>query len=172
MPQVSKVDRLSKEDREWFEQQLIKQRFAGYERLVEMAAERGIEISVSSAHRFGKGFKDRLERIRVITEQARAVVAESPDDEGTVNEALMRIVQERLFGLMVDSELDPDSLPKMARAIADVARASVSQKKMVADIRRQAFEEAAKEASTSARAQGLSDDGVNVMRAAIMEKMA
>lgn len=169
---LSKVERLSREDREWFEQQLIEQRFAGYEQLVKLALEeRGIEISVSSAHRFGKTFKERLQAIQLVTEQARAVVQTSPDEEGAVNDALMRLIQEKLFTVVLEAQLDTNDISKVTRAIADLARASVSQKKMAAEVRKQALEEAAKAAESTARLEGLSDAGVEAMRAAIMGEM-
>lgn len=143
MPQISKVMRLSKEDREWLDAELIKRGFGGYEVMESLCHERGIDISSSSLHRHGQGLRDRLERIRVVTEQARAVVAESPDDEGAVNEALMRLVQEQLFDLLTKAQLDADgmTLPQIARAIADLGRASISQKRLAADARERVLKE-------------------------------
>ncbi len=170
MPRVSKVDLLNSEQRQWLDRELVSRGFAGYEELVADCRAHGIDLSVSGLGRYGKSFKDRLERVRLITEQARAVVAESPDDEGAVNEALMRLVQERLFDVMVDAQFDVESmsLDKVARAIADLGRASISQKKLAAEVRRQALEEAATQAEQTGRKQGLSDDGVDALRKAIM----
>jgi hypothetical protein len=65
------------------------------------------------------------------SEQARSVV---PDEEGAVNEALMRLVQEHLFKLLM-SEGDQIDLPKVARAVTELGRASVVQKKWQAEVR-------------------------------------
>lgn len=143
MPQVSKVERLNPEDRAWFDRELVRRGFAGYEEFVADCQQRGIDVSVSSAHRYGQSFKDRLERLRVVTEQARAVVAESPDDEGAMNEALMRLVQNQLFDLLEKCNFDTEgmTLTQVARAIADLGRASVSQKKLAAEARERVLAE-------------------------------
>lgn len=172
MPQVSKAQRLNAEDKQWLDQQLVQRGFSGYTELEALCKDRGIDISSSSLHRYGSTFKDRLDSVKLVTEQARAVVAEAPDDEGAINEALMRLVQEKLFGVVMEVEMAPGDIGKIAKAIADLGRASVSQKRLAAEVRKQALEDAANSAESAGRAQGVSDDGIAAMRAAIMESMA
>lgn len=171
MPPVSKVQRLSQEDKAWLDAELIQRGFSGYDELEAICRERGIDIASSSLHRYGQTFRDRLDAVKMITEQAKAVVDSAPDDEGAVNEALMRLVQEKLFNLVIDAEIDTKKLDlaKVAKAIADLGRASVSQKRMAAEARKQALEEAAAQAETVGRAQGLSKEGVAALREAIMQ---
>ena len=66
------------------------------------------------------------------SEQARAVVEAAPDEEGSVNEALMRFVQEHLFKMLLagDDKFDPY---KMAKAVAELGKVSVVQKKWNAE---------------------------------------
>jgi len=85
-------------------------------------------------HRYGQGFEERLAALKMASEQARAVVTAAPDEEGAVNEALMRLVQEHLFKLLM-SEGDQIDLPKVARAVAELGRASVVQKKWQTEVR-------------------------------------
>jgi len=75
--------------------------------------------------------------LKVSTEQARAVVQASPDDEGAMNEALIRLTQDKLFGLLVELDVDPESvnITKVTKSIADLARASVTQKRWQMDVR-------------------------------------
>lgn len=171
MPQVGKVQRLNADDKAWLDDLLIARGFSGYAELELLCRERGVDISSSAIHRYGKNFQQRLEAVKLVTEQARAVVESAPDDEGAVNDALMRIVQEKLFNILVDAELDTDNLPKLARAIADLGRAAVNQKKLAAEVRKQVLEQAAASAEASARKQGVSRDGVAALRAAIMGQM-
>lgn len=172
MPRVSKVQRLNEDDKAWLDDLLIARGFSGYAELEQLCRERGVDISSSAIHRYGQSFQERLEAVRLVTEQARAVVEHAPDEEGAVNDALMRIVQEKLFTILVDTELDTDNLPKLARAIADLGRAAVNQKKMAAEVRKQVLTEAAANAEASARKQGVSKDGVAALRAAIMGQLA
>ncbi len=172
MPQVSKIRRLNTDDKEWLDRELISRGFSGYSELEAICRDRGIDISSSALHRYGSDFSERLDRLKMVTEQARAIVAEAPDDEGAINEALMRLVQEKLMGVVMEIEMAPGDIGKIAKAIADLGRASVSQKRLAAEVRKQALEDAANSAESAGRAQGVSDDGIAAMRAAIMESMA
>src|SRR5690606_6677096 len=101
--------------------------FAGYEALSDWLGEQGFEISKSALHRYGAQFEDRVSALKLATDQARAIVAESPDDEGTMSEALMRLVQEKLFSILLEMEVDPAkvNLNSLARSVAELGRASV-----------------------------------------------
>lgn len=94
-------------------------------------------------HRYGQNFEERLSALKIASEQARAVVAAAPDEEGAVNEALMRLVQEHLFKLLL-TEGGQIDLPKVAKAVAELGRASVVQKKWQAEYREKAEAAAAK----------------------------
>lgn len=164
MPPRSKVDLLPDPVREELERRLMKGGFSGYRDLAAWLAEQGFEISKSSLHAWGQDFEARVGALKRVTAQARAIVAESPDDEGSMNDALIRLTQERVFGLMMDLEIDlgPGELAKVTKAVAELSRASVSQKRLMAEVRaemeRQAREAAAKVADGAARKAGLSAD--------------
>jgi hypothetical protein len=172
MPQVSKVQRLNADDKAWLDDLLVARGFSGYTELEQLCRERGIDISSSAIHRYGQEFQERLDRIKVVTEQSMAIVRASSDDEGATNEALMRLAQEKLFNVLVDIELAPDNIAKVTKAIADLTRASVSQKKMAAEVRRKALEDAAAQAEKVGRKQGLTDEGTALLREAIMQELA
>lgn len=137
MPPRSKVDLLPQPVREELNRRLLNGGFGGYEKLEAWLLEQGFEIGKSSLHRYGTQFESRLENLKLATEQARAIVDASPDDEGAVNEALLRLTQERLFGLLLEAgeELTPKGLGAVTRAVADITRASVSQKKFAEEAR-------------------------------------
>ena len=71
------------------------------------------------------------------TEQARAVAEASKDDEGHMNDALIRLVQTKAFEALIDAE-SAESLPKMGVMIAKLSKASVDQKKWMAEMRKKA----------------------------------
>lgn len=173
MPQVSKVQRLNAEDKQWLDSELTRRGFSGYDELEELCRERGIDISSSSLHRYGQSFRDRVDAVKMITEQAKAVVESAPDDEGAVNEALMRLVQEKLFTFVIEAELGTDKmdLGKVARAIADLGRASVSQKRLAAEARQQALLDAANRVDTAAQERGLSAEDAKFWRERVLMGM-
>lgn len=122
------------------ERLLIAGRFSGYDGLAEWLQGQGFAISRSSLHRWGSTFEERCAGLKLATEQARAIVEASPDSEGAMGMALTRLVQEKLFGVLLDLQVDPSDvpLPKLTRAIADLSRAGVTQLKHAADVRKQA----------------------------------
>ncbi|WP_346841226.1 DUF3486 family protein [Metapseudomonas otitidis] len=166
MPPRSKVGALPAEVKAWLDQALVENNFSGYEALSAELAERGYSIGKSALHAYGQSFEDRLSRLRVASEQAKAVVTAAPDEEGAVNEALMRLVQEHLFNLLM-TEGGKVDLPKVAKAVAELGRASVVQKKWQAEVKARA-EVAAQAVERIVRKGGLDASTVNEIRSQIL----
>lgn len=166
MPPRSKVAALPAEVKAWLDQALVENNFSGYEALSAELAERGFSIGKSALHSYGQNFEERLSALRLASEQARAVVAAAPDEEGAVNEALMRLVQEHLFKLLMSEEGKID-LPKVAKAVAELGRASVVQKKWQAEVRAKA-EAAASQVEKIAKKGGLDAATVAEIRREIL----
>lgn len=132
MPPRSKVACLPKSVKTWLDKALAENNFSDYEALANELSSQGFSISKSALHRYGQDFESKLSALKMASEQARAVVAAAPDEEGAVNEALMRLVQEHLFKLLM-SDGDQMDLPKVAKAVAELGKASVVQKKWQAE---------------------------------------
>ena len=132
MPPRSKVASLPKPVKTWLDKALAENNFSDYEALANELSSQGFSISKSALHRYGQDFESKLSALKMASEQARAVVAAAPDEEGAVNEALMRLVQEHLFKLLM-SDGDQMDLPKVAKAVAELGKASVVQKKWQAE---------------------------------------
>lgn len=165
----SKVDQLPEDVRQSLEQRLIKSGFSGYAELVDWLEEQGFEISKSSLHRWGSTFEERCAALRVATQQAKAIVAATPDDEGDMTEALMRLMQERLFTALVDMEVDPSkvNLGSIAKALAPIARASIAQKQYASQVRERA-NAAAAAVERAVKTGGLSADTAKDLRDQIL----
>jgi hypothetical protein len=165
------VQTLPKSVKEWLDRALAENGFAGYQLLADAIKERGYEISKSAIHRYGQQFEERLANLKLASEQARAIVDAAPDDENTMNDALMRLVQERLFGVLQDIKIDPRkiNIGSLAKSIAELGRASVTQKKWMAEAREQARREALAEAAqvvdSVGTRHGLSDEARAAIRA-------
>jgi hypothetical protein len=144
MPRRSAVLTLPPSVKDWLDKALCEAGFAGYQLLADELRARGYDISKSSLHRYGQQFEERLAALKVASEQARAIVDTAPDHEGAMSEALMRLVQEKLFGVLQDIEVDPAkvNLASLAKSIAELGRASVTQKKFAEEVREQAQKEA------------------------------
>ena len=160
MPRRSKVEALPAPVKAWLDQALVENNFSQYERLAAELGKRGYSIGKSSLHNYGQAFEERLKTLRLVTEQARAVVQAAPDDDGAVNDALVRLTQEKMFSILMEMNVAPDAvdLPKLARAVAELGKASVAQKRWQAEARKQALADAAKEAGEAAKSAGLTDE--------------
>lgn len=169
MPPRPKVDLLPEEIRMELESRLIQSGFGNYRGLSDWLASVGYQISKSSLQEWGEGYEQQLAALKVATDQARAIVAESPDDDGAMNEALMRLVQQKMFTAIRDLNVNPEklNLNSLARSIAELSRASVTQKKYAQEVRERA-QAAAESATKIAKRGGLSADSVKEIRAAIL----
>ncbi|MGE5551910.1 MAG: phage protein Gp27 family protein, partial [Bacteroidota bacterium] len=72
-----KVQELPEELRAAIDEQIT--RGVHYRDIAEYISQMGHEIGKSSVARYGKDFLTRLERIRVVRDQARAIVEADPD---------------------------------------------------------------------------------------------
>lgn len=137
MPRRSKILTLPADVKKWIDGALIEGNFSGYEMLSAELKAKGYDISKSGLHRYGSNFDERLRALKLVTEQAKAVVQAAPDEEDAVTEALVRMTQEKLFTVVMDLNVDPEkvNLSSITRSIAELARSSVNQKKYAADVR-------------------------------------
>ncbi len=169
MPPRSKISKLPNTVKDWLDKALAGNGFADYELLAAELKARGYDISKSAIHRYGQDFENRLGALRMASEQAKAIVQSSPDDEGAVSDALMRLVQEKLFQTLLACQ-GPDEnidLAKVAKAVADLTRATVSQKKWQAEVRAKAVV-AADAVEAIAKKGGLSAEAMDQIRRGIL----
>lgn len=136
--------RLPPEVRQWLEGELIRRGFSDYTQVTDelnrRLSEAGADAASRSAvHRFGSKVEERIQGLKRATEIARAVASEAGDDEGALSDALIRLMQDKLFNAAMELELDPEEMKAttLARAIADLARASVQQKRHQIAVRAQ-----------------------------------
>lgn len=169
MPPRSKVHALPKAVKAWLDGALVEGSFGGYEGLAEELKGRGYDVSKTSIHRYGQAFEERLATLRLVTEQAKAVVEASPDDDDAVNQALIRVTQEKLFTVMMDLKIDPKQvdIAKITRSIADLSRSSTASKEYANKVKLRA-KEAAKDIAAVAKKAGLTDEAVNEIKKRIL----
>ena len=166
MPPRSKVANLPKAVKAWLDKALAENSFSEYESLAAELSAQGFSISKSALHRYGQDFESKLSALKMASEQARAVVAAAPDEEGAVNEALMRLVQEHLFKLLM-ADGNSFDLPKVAKAVAELGKASIVQKKWQAEYREKA-ETAAAKVEKIAKKGGLNAETITEIRREIL----
>jgi len=137
MPPPAKIALLPRETRAELDALLIRRAFSDYDGLSAWLSERGFEIGKTAIHTYGQNLKRKLAAISASTEAARLIAEAAPDEEDRRSEAVMSLVQSDMFAMLValqDAEdADPQERVKLlssaARAIADLSRASIAQKK-------------------------------------------
>jgi hypothetical protein len=171
----SKVVKLPKDVKEWLDALLVANSFGGYEALETALAERGYKVGKSSLQRYGSSFEQRLGTLKAATEQAKAIVAEVGDEEGATNDALVRLVQERLFVALTnddpEKQLDIGVMPEFAKAIGNLTRASVQQKTWAARVRKEDAAKIAALRSEAIAAQAAGKKGLDPETLAYIEKV-
>ena len=169
MPARSKITMLPEEIKAEVNRRLIAGNFANYAVLAEWLEEQGFEISRAAVHRYGQEFEAKCEAIKIATEQAKAIVGVVGDDEGNMNEALIRLIQQLSFDILVKSQDGDlgDILPKMGVMVAKLSKASVDQKKWMSEMRKKTTE-AADEVVKVVKQGGLSNEKAELIKKRIL----
>ena len=180
MPPRSKILSMPKDLQEELNSRLVSEGFRNYEDLSEWLNDeleaRGMELRVShmAVHRHGEKFESKLEALRLATDQAKALAEGAQDDEGAMGDALVRLVQEKLFTLLMDmGEIDPKkvNISGLLKGIAQITRASVTQKKWMAEVRVELERKKsalAEEVSSITAEAGLSEEDAGIIKAKIL----
>lgn len=145
MPKRSKVFELPQEVREELNERLVSSGFQGYESLAGWLEQRGFKLSRSSVQRYGQDLQQEFEEamgdVRKTTELARAMTAEDDDEDGRLIDATARIVQDQLLRISIamrkaehEPEVAAKHLSSVTRALADIGRVSLGQKKWARDL--------------------------------------
>lgn len=170
MPIRSKILTLPDELKADLDKRLITGGFSDYTALSEWLKEQGFEISRSAVHRYGREFEERLSAIKVATEQAQAIAEAAADDAGSMNDALVRLCQEKAFQVLVKmTDLDPEKVDinRMGIMIARLTRASVTQKKWMAEVKEKVVR-TADDVEKIVRSGGLTEEKAEQIRRKIL----
>ena len=151
----SKVHTLPPQLKAWLDNELVARGFGDYVQLAADLQARGAVVSKSALQRYGSPFEKRMAQLKMSNEQARALVDAAPDDEDKLGAAVIRLTQDRIFQLLVDLEIDPESVDvnKLFKNAAEIGKASVTHKRFSMEARAAAKEEARRELLEEQRAK-------------------
>lgn len=181
MPSVSKIQQLPVEVKAWLDAQLVANAFGNYDELTEQlndklaAHELELTVSRSGLGIYGKTLKDRIEKIRSSTAAAK-LLNETMDDEGdALGMANVAMAQDLIFQLM--NKYDPDDkekpisvdeISKLFRALGNISRASLPQKKWSKMVREEIARKTAAVAEEISSVAGLTEEAAAIIRAKIL----
>ena len=159
---------------------LVDQAFSDYEGLAAWLQDQGYQISKTAVFRHGSDLQAKMEksmaRARERMEIAKALRGASDDEKAALMEANEMVAMDQIMDMfeMAGSMKIGDrmaAVPKLVRAIADLNRSAIGSSKwkreFEAEARLQAREEAARAASTVAKAEGVSEQGISRIREAL-----
>jgi ribonuclease HII len=140
MARKSTVQQLSPEVRSYLERRIVEGRLTLDELIADLQETFPNEAapSRSAVHRYGKKLERKLSAIKASTEAAKLIAESAPDQADLRSAAVISLVQSELFDAMVslqEAEEESDAgarvklLSQAAKAIAEVSRASVVQKR-------------------------------------------
>lgn len=178
MPTVSKVNLLPADVKAWLDSQLVANAFGNYDELTDQLnvklGEHDLELRVSRSGLgvYGKGLKDRIEKIRASTSAAK-VLNETMDDDGdALGMANIALAQDLMFQLMNRVDLDdPEQvinvkeLSTLFRALGNISRASLPQKQWSKKVREELARKTAEAINQIQAEAGLSDQQFERVRA-------
>jgi hypothetical protein len=157
------------------DRRLVDGSFADHTQLAKWLGEHGYAISPRRLSAVGQRFEQRLAQVKLATDQARTMVEAAPDDGNQINEALQRLIQQRLFEILVAVEprdVKHLNLSALARTVAELGRAWVTQKKWLEETRARLAQKvtaAGAKVSEVARTAGLTPETEDRIRRALLE---
>lgn len=177
MARESSIDQLSNDDKAWLDKRFMDQGFCGYEEIAAILQERGYNVSKSSVHRYGQKVEQKLAAVQASTQAAMMIADAAPDDSDMRSSAVLSLVQTELFNALValqeadNEDADPaDRIMLMAKAgkgIAEIAKASVNQKKWESEVKER-VQAAAKAVEKIVKKGGMSKDTVDEVKKEIL----
>jgi 2,4-dienoyl-CoA reductase-like NADH-dependent reductase (Old Yellow Enzyme family) len=154
MPPRSKIYDLPQDLREELNERLVNTGFQDYDGLTDWLEERGFKLSRSAVHRYGRGLQEEFEEAM---------------------DATARIVQDQLLRITIamrKAEHEPEKAAKhlssVTRALADIGRVSLGQKKWARELRQEVAREAADAAETSLASQGMTRESIDAIKRDIL----
>ena len=143
-------------------------------------ADNGFEISRRCIDDYRHNFERQLDSVRLATEQARIVCKQFKGDDAQMQSALMRLVQTRLFEILVVAKEKETSKKKrtsptvaavnvgaLARCVSGLVKAETDHRRWTE--RTRAGLAQAEQKIDEARTKGLSKDAAQQIKAVLME---
>lgn len=109
-----------------------------YEDISNYLKEQGEEVHLSSVGRYGRNFLKRFESVRVAKEFAKLLAEDNADRPSTeLHEANNLLASQLIMEAMVSDDMNPEDRAKVAKSIASLQRAQVSNEKLKLEARKE-----------------------------------
>ncbi|MGB3551701.1 MAG: phage protein Gp27 family protein [Candidatus Binatus sp.] len=178
-PKTWKIKRMPKDLKEQLDKLLSESKMHTSRQLSKWLKDNGFEISHRCIDEYRHNFERQLDSVRLATEQARIVCEQFKDDDAQMQSALMRLVQTRLFEVLVvaneketnrrkrTSPVAAVNIAALARTVSGLVKAETDHQKWAEHAR--AGVAAVEQKVEEARTKGLSKDAADQIKAVLME---
>jgi Protein of unknown function (DUF3486) len=179
-PKTWKIKRMPRDLKEQLDKFLGEGEMHTSLQLCKWLRDNGFEISHRCIDDYRHKFERQLDSIRLATEQARIVCEQFKGDDAQMQAALMRLVQTRLFEILVVAKEKETSRKKrtsptlaavnvaaLARCVSGLVKAETDHQRWTE--RTRAGVAAAEKKLEEAQAKGLSKDAAQQIKAVLME---
>lgn len=144
---------------------LLVQEGKTYREIADWLKEMGHSIGKSSVGRYGKDFLARLERLRLVKDQARAIVEETGDRPATelhqaANELAVQLIMETL---MTIPDLEGSKASELMKALALLERSAVSRENLKMEYQKK-VNQAVNKIEETAKAKGLDTETLKIIK--------
>lgn len=120
-----------------------------YQEIVNWLAEQGHQIGKSSLQRYGNRFLQKLERVRLVAEQAAAIVSEAGPENLNMQDAASKLATHQITEALLEMGIvKGEELHKLVNALANLHRS---------DVMRERFKSVASKAIEAAKERLLAD---------------
>lgn len=131
-----KIEKLPAELKRDVEERLLSGKT--YEEVAGYLKEQGEDIHYSSVGRYGRKFLKRFESVRIAKEFAKLLAEDNADRPTTeLHEVNNLLASQLIMEALVDDEMDAGERNKMAKSIATLQRAQVSNEKLKLESRKE-----------------------------------
>ncbi len=127
------ITRLPYDVRTELEKRLIENGFSGYIELTRWLNDLGYRISKGALNRYGLKYEEQYKVEAAAARQARELAETARGDDGTATEALVGLLEERLFSLLIETEkpFDQVDLGRLVKMVDSLGRTTMSHRTWV-----------------------------------------
>jgi hypothetical protein len=179
-PKTWKIKRMPRDLKDQLDTLLNEGRMHTSRQLKKWLDANGFEISQRAIDDYRHNFERQLDSVRLATEQARIICEQFKDDDVQMQGALMRLVQTRLFEILVVAKQSETSkrlrtsptvaavnVAALARCVSGLVKAETEHKKYADHAR--AGVAAVQKKVEEAQTKGLTPDAANQIKSILME---
>lgn len=115
--------------------QLLLEPNVKYEDIAAHLKAKGIAISKSAVGRYGMEFLNKVRDLRQVEDKARELLSGEGSDLMVLEEAVAKLVSEKLLSLLIKGTLDPTKHAKLVGEFAKLQASSVRREQLKAALR-------------------------------------